>query len=157
MSTTHVHLLLNHVPTVGFVMAIGLFVAALIARSDQLKQVSLVAFVGIALVAIPAYVTGNAAAQKLCVAAPDEPCADPTLSRLLIERHEGAAVLALSVLLVTAGFAWLGLWQYRRLRRFPARNLAIVAVLCLVSMGLMVRAASVGGEIRHPEVRAGQA
>ena len=157
MSTTHVHLLLNHVPTVGFVMAIGLFVVAVIARNDLLKQVSLVAFVGIALVAIPTYVTGNAAAQKLCVAAPDEPCADPTISRPLIERHEGAAVLALSVMLVTAGFAWLGLWQYRRLRRFPARNLAIVAVLCLLSMGLMVRAASVGGEIRHPEVRAGQA
>ena len=59
MSTTHVHLLLNHFPTVGFVMAIGLFVAAVIARSDLLKQVSLVAFVGIALVAIPTYVTGK--------------------------------------------------------------------------------------------------
>ena len=43
------HLLLNTL-TVGFVMAIGLFVAALIARNDLLEQVSLVAFVGIALV-----------------------------------------------------------------------------------------------------------
>jgi hypothetical protein len=156
MSTTHVHLLLNHFPTVGFVMVIGLFVAAVIARNDLLKQVSLVAFVGIALVALPTYVTGNAAAQKLCVAAPDEPCADPAISRPLIERHEGAAVLSLAVMLVTAGFSWLGLWQYRRLRRFPTWNLAIIAVLCLLSMGLVARAANIGGEIRHPEVRAGQ-
>jgi len=156
MSTTHVHLLLNHFPTVGFVMVIGLFVAAVIARNDLLKQVSLVAFVGIALVALPTYVTGNAAAQKLCVAAPDEPCADPAISRPLIERHEGAAVLSLAVMLVTAGFSWLGLWQYRRLRHFPTWNLAIIAVLCLLSMGLVARAANIGGEIRHPEVRAGQ-
>jgi len=156
MSTTHVHLLLNHFPTVGFVMVIGLFVAAVIARNDLLKQVSLVAFVGIALVALPTYVTGNAAAQKLCVAAPDAPCADPAISRPLIERHEGAAVLSLAVMLVTAGFSWFGLWQYLRLRRFPTWNLAIIAVLCLLSMGLVARAANIGGEIRHPEVRAGQ-
>jgi hypothetical protein len=157
MSTTHAHLLLNHVPTVGFVMALGLFLAALVARSDLLKQASLAAFVGIALVAIPTYVTGNAAAQKLCVAEPDEPCADPAISRSLIERHEGAAVLSLAVMVVTAGFAWLGLWQFRRLRRFPAWNLTLIAVLCLLSAGLVARAANLGGEIRHPEIRAGQA
>src|SRR5262245_16488709 len=34
MSTTHVHLLLNHFPTVGFILAIGLFLAGIVARSD---------------------------------------------------------------------------------------------------------------------------
>ena len=34
--------------------------------------------------------------------------------------------------------------------------MAIIAVLCLLSMGLVARAANIGGEIRHPEVRAGQ-
>jgi hypothetical protein len=38
LSTTHVHLVLNHVPTVGYVIAVGLFVAALIARSEHLNQ-----------------------------------------------------------------------------------------------------------------------
>ena len=71
MSTTHVHLLLNHFPTVGFVMTIGLFVAAIVARSEHLKRASLVAFVGIGLIAIPTYVTGNAAAEGLCVAEPE--------------------------------------------------------------------------------------
>jgi hypothetical protein len=156
MSTTHVHLLLNHFPTVGFVMTIGLFAAAIVARSEHLKQASLVAFVGIALVAIPTYVTGNAAAERLCVAEPGEPCADPSVSRPLIERHEGAAVLSLAVMLVTAGFAWFGLWQYRRLRRFPVWNMAIIGVLSLLAMGLVARAANIGGEIRHPEVRAEQ-
>jgi hypothetical protein len=156
MSTTHLHLLLNHVPTVGFVMAIGLFLAGIVARSDLLKQVSLLAFVGIALLSIPTYVTGNAAALKLCVSEAAAPCADPGISRPLIERHEGAAVLFLAVMFVTAGFAWLGLWQHRRSRRFPAWNMATIGVLCVLSLGFAARAASIGGEIRHPEIRAGE-
>ena len=42
MSPTHIHLLLNHFPTIGFIIGIVLFVAALIARSDHLKVASLV-------------------------------------------------------------------------------------------------------------------
>ena len=137
-------------------MAIGLFIVAVVVRSDLLKQVSLVAFVGIALVAIPTYVTGNAAAQKLCVSERDAPCANAAISRPLIERHEGAAVLFLSVMLVTAGFAWFGLWQHRQLNHFPTWNLAIIAVLSVLSLGLAARAANVGGEIRHPGIRASQ-
>src|ERR687898_3655348 len=112
LSTTHLHLVLNHVPTIAFIIAIGLFVAALIARSDHLSQASLVLFAGIALVTIPVYVTGNAAAQAICVAEPNEPCADAAISRPLIELHEGAAALSLLTIVVTGGFAWFGLWQF---------------------------------------------
>ena len=153
MSTTHVHLLLNHVPTVGFVMTIGWFLAGIVARSDQVTRASLVAFVGIGLIAIPTYVTGNAAAETLCVGKAAEPCADPLMSRPLIERHEGAAVLALLLIMATAAFAWLGLWQYRRMQRIRSWTIVVIALLSFVAMGLVARAANIGGEIRHPEVR----
>ena len=117
MSTTHAHLLLNHFPTVGLVMTIGLFLAGIVARSDQLKRASLVAFIGLGLIVLPTYVTGNAAAETLCIGKVAEPCADSQISRPLIERHEGAAVLALTLIVTTAGFAWLGLWQHRRTQR----------------------------------------
>ena len=61
MDLTHAHLLLNHVPTVGFVIGLMLFVISLIAGNAELKRASLVIFVGIALVTLPTYVTGNAA------------------------------------------------------------------------------------------------
>jgi hypothetical protein len=153
MSTTHAHLLLNHVPTVGLVMTIGLFLAGIVARSDPLKRASLVAFVGIGLIAIPTYVTGNAAAETLCVGKAAEPCADSQMSRPLIARHEGAAVLALALIVTTAGFAWLGLWQHRRTQRIAPWNIVVIALLSFVAMGLVARAANMGGEIRHPEVR----
>jgi hypothetical protein len=61
MNPAHLHILLNHFPTVGLIVAFGLFLGALFKRNDDLKQGALVALVGIALVTIPAYLSGNAA------------------------------------------------------------------------------------------------
>jgi uncharacterized membrane protein len=101
--------------------------------------------------------SGNAAQEKICRGEAKGPCADATLSRSLIEQHEGAALLALAFMQITGAFAWLGLWQYRRRARFSAANLAAVAFFSLVSFGLMAQAANIGGEIRHPEIRDPQA
>ena len=126
------------------------------ARSDQLKRAALVAFVGIGLIALPTYVTGNAAAEGLCVARPNEPCADPAISRVLIERHEGAAVLSLMVMLVTAASPGSGCGSTAGTRQLAVWNTVAVLLLSLIAMGLVARAASIGGEIRHPEVRVEQ-
>jgi len=61
MNLAHLHLLLNHFPTIGFIIGLTLYVAGLYAKSDHIKQSALVVFVGIALITIPTYVTGNAA------------------------------------------------------------------------------------------------
>ena len=55
MNAAHLHLLLNHVPTLGFGLAFGLLVAALLGKSGDLRQASLVMFFVIALMAVPAY------------------------------------------------------------------------------------------------------
>ena len=101
--------------------------------------------------------TGNAAAETLCIGKVAEPCADSQISRPLTERHEGAAVLALTLIVTTAGFAWLGLWQHRRTQRIAPWNIVVIALTSSVAMGLVARAANIGGEIRHPEVRAAAA
>ena len=155
LSATHIHLLLNHFPTIGFIMGLTLYVAGLYAKSDHVKQAALVVFVGIALITIPTYCTGNAAAERLCIPARDNPnvCADTGLSRTLIETHEGAAYLSLAFMIVTGGFAWLGLWQYRRIFRIARWNSVVILVMSVVTLGLVSRAANLGGEIRHPEIR----
>ena len=153
LSTTHVHLVLNHVPTVAYIIALGLLVSALIARSDHLNQASLVLFAGIALVTIPVYVTGRAAAQAICVGEADQPCADPAISRPLIELHEGAAAVSLLMIVATGGLAWLGLWQFRRRQRLARWNAMAIVTLAVVTLALVSRAANIGGEIRHPEIR----
>jgi len=153
MDLSHLHLLLNHFPTVGMVVGLGLFLFSLLLKSDDLKRASLVIFVGIALLAIPTFVTGNAAQSVICQAKPDDPCADPNVSKARIEAHEGAALQGLAAMVVLGAFAWLGLWQYRRMSRVAAWNLAVILLLALATFGLMANAANIGGEIRHPEIR----
>ena len=45
MSVVHLHLLLNHVPTIGFVVALGFYIVSFVGKSDHLKQASLVLMV----------------------------------------------------------------------------------------------------------------
>jgi hypothetical protein len=147
MNLAYLHLLLNHVPTVGLGIGLGLFLAALIGKNDDLKRVSLEVFVVIALLALPAYLSGNAAQETIAGL--------PEVSEALIAAHQDAALVAFVFMMITGASAWIGLWQFRRISR-PARgNLSAVLVLAIVTVGLMARAATIGGEIRHPEIRSG--
>lgn len=153
MNLAHIHLLLNHFPTIGTIIGLGLFLVGLAAKSDDLKRASLVVFLGIALLTLPVYMSGNAAQEMICVAQDKAaPCADTGVSKALIEKHEGAALLAFGFMEVAGGFAWLGLWQYRRMARFSPRTLLAVGLFAIVTFGLMAQAANIGGEIRHPEI-----
>jgi len=149
LNLAHVHLLLNHFPTVGMIVGLGLFVVAIMTKSDHLKRASLVIFFGIALLSIPTFASGTAAGLALAKT--------PEVSKAMVDTHETAAFEALGVMELTGALAWLGLWQYRRLSRFPMGTLAAVLITGFVTFGLMGRAASIGGDIRHPEIRDGTA
>ena len=147
MNLAHVHLLLNHFPTIGVIIGLGLFLVGLAGKSDDLKRASLVVLLGIALLTIPTYMTGNAAQTAIG--------RSPGVSKNLIETHEGAALVAFAFMELMGAFAWLGLWQFRRISRLPGWNLSVILLLSVVTLGLMTRAANIGGEIRHPEIVSG--
>ena len=92
MNLAHLHLLLNHFPTVGFGVGLGLFMVALAAKSDTLKQAGLGIFFLIALLTIVVYLSGNAADLAIGKL--------PGVSASLISVHEDAALLAYGVGLV---------------------------------------------------------
>ena len=87
MSLAHLHLLLNHFPIIGTAVGLGLFVASFATKSDELKEAGLVVLAAVALLALPAFFSGIGAQGAISK--------DPTVSSALIERHEGAATLAL--------------------------------------------------------------
>ena len=154
MDPTHLHLLLNHIPTVGFGIGIALFLVGLVARSNDLKQAALVVFVGVALMAIPTYATGNAA--QMTLQDRGEVTDDTTegiVTLSLIETHEGAAFLALGFMELTGALAWLALWRFRRTSNLSSGMSGTLVVLSIVTMALMAQAANIGGLINHPEIR----
>lgn len=144
MNLAHLHLLLNHVPTVGFGAGLGLFFLALITRDEPLQRQSLRVIVLVALVSIPVYLTGVAAGRLIERL--------PGVSDIRIRIHGDAALLAFVVMELTGAVAWLALWQGRRFRRPLPSTVAAVVLLAVASFGLMARAAYIGGMIRHPEV-----
>jgi hypothetical protein len=151
---THLHLLLNHFPTIGFIIGLAFFVVSIFLKSEHLKMGSLAVLVGISIITIPTYITGNAAGEAICIATNmPGPCPDAMVSRSLIEQHEGAALWSLGFMVITGGFAWLGLWQWRRFGAMPRWNHAVILILGLVTFAVVSRAAALGGEIRHPEIR----
>ena len=144
----HVHLLLNHVPTVGFGLALALFFVAHARRNDDLKRTGLVIFFVVAVVAIATYLSGNAA-ESLVQGRRD-------IAQGAIRAHEDAALLAFVFMEITGFFAWLALWQWRRVPRLARWQLPTVLVFSIVTFGLMARAAEMGGEIHHPEILAAE-
>jgi hypothetical protein len=148
MNLAHLHLLLNHWPIIGSFIATGLLLVALLSKSNDLKQATLALFGLMALVAIPAYLTGNLVQDVIRQ--------EPGIVESLVDTHQGAALLALTALLITGGFAWAGLWQIRRMSRPSGRTMAMVVASSLVTVGLMTVAGNTGGAIRHPEILAGE-
>ena len=144
VNLVHLHLLLNHVPTVGTIVALGLLLLAFAKKSDELKRASLAVFFAIALLSLPAYMTGYSA-QKAVKDRPD-------VSAALIGKHQSAALLALIFMEATGVVAWFGLWQARRPSGTARWNAPAVLLLSGITVGLMVSAANIGGKIHHPEI-----
>jgi uncharacterized membrane protein len=143
---SHLHLLLNHFPIIGTIIAAGLFLTSFLLHGEGLRRSSLLLFVAMAFLTIPTFITGVGAQVKLVQ--------DPTISNKLIQRHLGAAELSVWFILVTGGLAGIGLWQGGHRDRVAGWTLAGLAVFSLITIALMARTGNTGGDIRHVEVRA---
>ena len=144
MNAPHLHLILNHVPTIGTAIALGLLLLSLLRRQDPLRRVSLEVFYVLALLTLPAYLSGVATALQLEQL--------PDVSVEAIHKHHDGAVVGFALMLLTGLSSWLGLWQWRRTARPSGLNTGIVLALALLTLITMGGTATMGGEIRHPEM-----
>src|SRR5437879_5829913 len=145
MNLAHLHLLLNHFPIIGTLIGLGLFAASFIGKNDDLKRASLIVLAVVALLALPAFFSGvgaQAAIRK-----------DAGVSAALIDRHEGAAMLALLFMEITGALALAALWQRNSGGKRWSWNLNAILLFSIATAGLMTRVGTTGGDIRHPEIR----
>jgi len=150
MNFPHLHLLLNHFPIIGTMVGLGLFLISLLGKNEDLRRASLIIFAAMALLAIPTFFSGTGAQgaiKKL-----------PGVSETLIERHQGAAMLALLFMEITGALSLVGLWKSQGTPRPAHWNWTLSAVLLfsIVTVVLMTRVGTTGGDIRHPEIGTGQ-
>ena len=144
----HVHLLINHFPTIGTILGLGLLLLSFGRQNEHLKKVSFEVLFLIALATMPVYVSGNAAAEALKGAS--------GVSAAAIAAHNDAALASFVMMEITGFFAWLALWRMRRIGRLTTGLTYTVLVLSVLTVAAVSRAALLGGGIRHPEIEGGQ-
>jgi len=147
MNAPHWHLAINHLPVVGTLLVVLLLAYALVRGRGELYNVSLGALVLLALATVPVFFTGRNADEALMELA--------DVDDKLVHLHEAAANIAFIGVGVLGVVALAMLW-FGRGRPHISRGMAALAlVLALAETALMGRAANLGGNIRHPEIRTG--
>jgi len=147
MDPVHIHLLLNHIPVIGSLVAVPLLLYALLRRSDELKKLSLLVFVLVAVAAIPVYLTGEPAEETV------EKLAG--VSEMIMEQHEDVAKTAMVSTMISGALALLGLFLVRGGRKVANWFIVLLFISSAATAGIMARTANLGGQIRHSEIRAG--
>jgi uncharacterized membrane protein len=146
MNFAHLHIVLNHVPSLGTTVGVILLIASFYKKSDRLMKLSLEILVLMALAALPTYVSGNAAQQILRNRA--------DIPKGLIEAHQNSAMMTLIFIIITGTLAWFGLWQFRRFSRPGSTLSTATLIFSILTAAVILRTANLGGDISHPEIRA---
>jgi len=144
-SGPHLHILLNHFPSMGFVFGLAFFIVAIVLDNDLMKRACLVLFTILGILAIPTYISGAASMWALN--------GDPGSPKSLINHHRDVALLAFIGLGFTGCAAWIVLWRARTGVAMTNRALYTVLGLALVTLLLMAEAGHEGGFITHQEIR----
>jgi hypothetical protein len=145
----HFHLVLNHVPTIGVVIALGLLMVGYTRRDDSLKHIGLEVLFLIAVATVPVYMTGVAAYQTLRKV--------PEVSDTAMRIHQDIALIGFTITELAGFVGWVALWQWRRHGRAARGLVPATMLLVIAALASMGGTANLGGEIRHPEILAGAA
>jgi uncharacterized membrane protein len=144
---SHVHVILNHFPTIGLVFALAFYIAALVTKNVLVTRASLVVFVICGILGVPTYVSGAASMWALT-----DPGV-PGISKAMINVHRDMALLTLFGLAFTGVAAWIELWRFRHLRRFSDLSLYLILPFAVITLAVGAETGHLGGQINHPEIR----
>jgi hypothetical protein len=148
MDYTHVHLYLNHTPVVGSVILFVFLGHALLYKKPDLVKISLWFFLIIALIFIPVYLSGE----------PAEEVVEKQLgiAEEIVDKHEEAALISLIIVELIGVISIAGIFIYKKEKPVPAWFSYMLIVLNIAMIISFARTATLGGEIRHTEIRSGQ-
>jgi len=147
MNGAHLHLLVNHLPIVGFAIGLILLATTMLRRGDRgMFSATVLVLVISGVGALAAQFTGEPAEEVV------EELAD--VSESLIDTHEDAGLMATISAGITTFLAMLiGVITLRREGSVRIMPTSILFVATLVTCGAMAWTGSTGGKIRHAEVR----
>ena len=149
MNQAHFHLLVNHLPIIVPIIGVVVLLSGIIFRSEIVKRVAYFIFIIGALATLPSMLSGEGAeevAENL-----------PGVTENFIHEHEETAETFALFSYILGAFALFSLWT--NWKRKPFSNLLsyVLLALSLVVIFLGKQTGTTGGEIRHTEIRSGNA
>ena len=143
LNGAHWHLLVNHLPIIGGLLAPLVLGYGLFRRNESVVRLSFGLFVLISLTTVITNQTGESAEHYLK--------SIHALNEQLFHQHEEAANWANVGMYLTGGLSLLALiWQRAKQMRFLP---VLIFITSLITFGLMANTGRLGGLIMHRELR----
>lgn len=147
MNQAHLHLIVNHGPLFSVLFGLAALVWAMVRPSGVMRRAAIALFLVGGALSWVAVETGDRA-EKVVEHIPG-------ISEALVEEHEEAGEAAnVAAWVLVLGALLLAAVEKIRPRALKSAQIGVL-ILALVSGGLLARAANLGGQIRHSEIRSG--
>jgi len=145
MNNTHLHLIINHLPSIGLLIGILVLLAGSLLKKTEVKLTAFGVFIFSAVTSIFAYYSGEGA---------EEVAKNLTgISETLIHTHEEYAEFFFIFTLILGTVSIISFIAELKRFRF-SKHLMILSLLIALVDGIAVKyVGTSGGEIRHPEIR----
>ena len=145
MNAAQIHLMLNHVPVIGTIIATLLLALGVGMRSRDVIRVTLGLLVVLALSGVVVYLTGEPAEHMV------EDL--PGVEHDTLEAHEEFSLIATIALGIVGLGSLVALVRSWRATHVPRGFAIATLVLAIIASGMMGWTAHLGGLIRHEELQ----
>ena len=145
MNEAHLHMVVNHFPIIGTILAIGILIAGLLSKNRSIINTSYVLFVIGAIFGILSMNTGEGA---------EELVEDmPGIGWKIIHEHEELAEKMALLLDILGVLSLVGFYfQYKKNAKEKLVSY-IILLIGIASLFVIQKVGTSGGEIRHSEIR----
>lgn len=148
MSLTYLHLVLNHVTIVGIPVATIFLLHGLLKGNVSSRRFALIILFSLAATVLPVFFTGEPAEESVEHL--------PGVVESMIESHEDAGKVSMIITVILGIAAFVAFWFQRDERKGRTSAIAVL-VLAVIAMSSLTYTGSLGGQIRHTEIRNGAA
>jgi uncharacterized membrane protein len=147
MNDAHLHMVVNHFPIIGTILAIGILIAGLLTKNNGVKITSYFLFIIAAVFGILSMSTGEGA-EELVKDMPD-------VGWKIIHEHEEIAEKLALLLDVIGILSVIALYlNFKKNAKEKIVSLIILGI-AIASLVVVQKVGTSGGEIRHTEIREG--
>ncbi len=149
MNDAHWHLVVNHFPIIGTIIGLGIILFGLIRKNKTIVNVAYTLFIVVSLFGFAAMNTGEGAEEMV-----EEL---PNVGHQVIHVHEEIAEKLAVILYVLGAVSIIGLWMNMKQHKKSIIVTYFATFVAIIAVFLAKEVGTTGGEIRHTEIRKGNA